>query len=135
MKEDNIQQIAKASVLQSRLQTRRFASDALETDGTTETKNLCAKMAPSLVDEVQNMARFLGVSKRLFVEQALIDALNRAAVVIWEQADDDQDHPGCVPDFVYKRVKPKPQAIEDLVSDPTARPGFQGLGVVEEVQP
>lgn len=133
MKDDNIEKIATASVLQARMQTRRrFCLP--EDEGIDDRKNLCAKVQPPLADEVRDMCRFLGVSKRLFIEQSIVDALNRASAVIWQHCDEDQDHPGVVPDFVYKRMKRTPQRIEDLVSDPSARPGFQGLAEVEEVQ-
>lgn len=99
--DDNISLIALASVLSGRLETRRLVDEAINK---AETKNLCAKVAPELADEVQQMARFLKISKRLFVEQAVIDALDRASEVIWNQAEDDDVPSGTVPSFVYQRV-------------------------------
>ncbi len=101
---DNIGLITLASRLQTRLQTRRLQEAAMEDAGTLLTKNLCAKVAPQLAEEVQEMARFLGISKRLFVEQAVVDALDRASFVIWEQADEDDENHGTLPTFVYDRL-------------------------------
>ncbi len=45
-------------------------------------KNVCAKVSPQLVEEIDNVCSFLGISKRRFLEAALIDAVAQAHQII-----------------------------------------------------
>jgi hypothetical protein len=45
---------------------------------TARFRNVCAKMHPDLVDRLDSVISLLGVSKRDFIEIALIDALDRS---------------------------------------------------------
>lgn len=120
---DKIQTIALASVLRSRLAEIRFL-DEQEREDIPETKNLCAKVPPQLADEVQEMSRFLGISKRFFIEQAVTDSLDRAAQIIWEHYEDPL-FPGVVPSFVYRRMRlhnpslPEPRDVPESEEDST----------------
>lgn len=40
-------------------------------------RNVCAKIAPELADRLDSMVSVLGISKRLFIERALIEALEQ----------------------------------------------------------
>lgn len=51
-------------------------------------RNVCAKVSSTLVDRLDEVCGFLHVSKREFVERALIDALDRASVVMEPVIDD-----------------------------------------------
>lgn len=39
-------------------------------------KNVCAKVSPQLVNRLDNALKILGISKRVFVEMAIINALD-----------------------------------------------------------
>lgn len=41
-------------------------------------KNICAKCTPHLSDQVDEVVGLLGISKRRFLEAAIIDAVNKA---------------------------------------------------------
>ena len=43
-----------------------------------ELKNVCAKVSPELAEELDNTCHLLGISKRRFVEAAIVEALNKA---------------------------------------------------------
>lgn len=45
--------------------------------GSTETKNVCAHLSLPLVDRLENALGVLDMSKRAFIESAIIDALER----------------------------------------------------------
>lgn len=45
-------------------------------------KNLCAKVSVNLSNEVDRICANLMVSKRLFIESAVVDAVNRAEVIM-----------------------------------------------------
>lgn len=45
-------------------------------------RNVCAKVPSTLVDRLDEVCGFLHVSKREFVERALVDALDRASSVM-----------------------------------------------------
>ena len=47
-------------------------------------RQVCAMVSPQLFDELEGTCELLGVSKRRFVEGALIDAIDRAAVIVSE---------------------------------------------------
>lgn len=49
-----------------------------------ELRNICALVSTSLFDRVEQTCNFLEISKRRFVEAALIDALEKASLIINE---------------------------------------------------
>lgn len=48
----------------------------------TQLRQVCAKVSPQLFDELENVCMLLDMSKRQFIEGALIDALDRAKETI-----------------------------------------------------
>lgn len=56
--------------------------DHLLTDETPETRNICAIVSTTLFNNVENVTNLLSISKRAFVEQALIEAVERAHFII-----------------------------------------------------
>jgi hypothetical protein len=48
-------------------------------------KNVCAKLSVALSDEVDEMCGFLDISKRRFIEAAIIDALQQAETIMQEE--------------------------------------------------
>lgn len=48
------------------------------------TRNICAIISTKLFDDVENCCKMLDLSKRKFVEMALIAAMDKAAVIIDE---------------------------------------------------
>lgn len=56
-------------------------------------KNLCAKVSSQLADRLEETCQILDISKRKFIETAIIDALERANQImgeegLWEAIDD-----------------------------------------------
>jgi hypothetical protein len=51
-------------------------------------RNLCAKVTEQLYDDVDSYSRFLGISKRRFVEMALIAALDKAEKIMRERCEE-----------------------------------------------
>lgn len=47
-----------------------------------QTRNICALISVKLFDEVEACCKQLEISKRRFVEMALLEALNRAAAIV-----------------------------------------------------
>lgn len=56
--------------------------------GDVTIRNVCAKVSSTLVDRLDEVCVFLGVSKREFIERSLVDALDRASVVMEPVLDD-----------------------------------------------
>lgn len=54
-------------------------------------KNVCAKLSVQLSDEIDRVTNLLDVSKRRFIEAALVDALNEANRIIGEEIDLDDE--------------------------------------------
>lgn len=53
-------------------------------------KNVCAKVAVSLSDEIDYLVTFLGCSKRVFLESAFLDAVHKARdIIALESGDQD----------------------------------------------
>ena len=52
--------------------------------GNIELKNVCAKVTPELAKSLDDTCHLLGISKRRFVEAAIIEALNKADEIIAE---------------------------------------------------
>lgn len=53
-----------------------------ESDGLPSTRNICAIIHVKLFDKVENITNLLNISKRQFVELALIEAIEKASYVI-----------------------------------------------------
>ena len=56
-------------------------------------KNVCAKVMPELSDEIDEICGLLGISKRRFLEAAMVEALSKAKGIIaregvWEAIED-----------------------------------------------
>ena len=47
-----------------------------------DTKNVCAKLSIELSDRIDNLVSFLGVSKRLWLEAAILDALEQSRRIL-----------------------------------------------------
>ena len=45
-------------------------------------RNVCAKLSPELADRLDSMVSVLGISKRLFIERALIEALDQCDEIV-----------------------------------------------------
>ena len=52
-----------------------------------ELKNVCAKITIQLSDDLDNICGLLSVSKRRFIESALIEALQKAKEIIYDDVD------------------------------------------------
>lgn len=55
-------------------------------DGSPIVKNVCAKVPVELSDKLDSLCNFLGISKRVFIEKALLDAIELSEKII-----DDED--------------------------------------------
>ena len=56
--------------------------------GSTEqmpVRNVCAKISSELADRLDNLCSFLSISKRRFIEAAIIDALEKSGEIIREE--------------------------------------------------
>lgn len=49
-----------------------------------QTRNICALISVKLFNDVENCCQMLDISKRRFVEMALVEALDKAAVIVDE---------------------------------------------------
>src|SRR5664280_2600827 len=54
---------------------------------TVELKNVCAKVSPQLADKLEEVCGLLSISKRRFIEAALIEALNQAEEIMHNDVD------------------------------------------------
>lgn len=54
----------------------------------TDIKNVCAKLCTPLVDRLESVVGFLDISKREFIELALIEAIQRSEAIIKNSLDD-----------------------------------------------
>jgi hypothetical protein len=62
-----------------------FANDPAYAEAMkSQTKNICAHISVQLFKEVDGLCELLGLSKRRFVELALIDAIDKTSKVIHE---------------------------------------------------
>ena len=60
----------------------RGSSDFVDRVESSDLKNVCAKVSVNLSDEIDRVAGFLGVSKRVFLESAFIDAVETAQEIM-----------------------------------------------------
>lgn len=68
------------------------AEDRLETN--IPLKNVCAKVAPQLADQIDEVVGLLGISKRRFLEAAFVEAIQRAHEImkaegLWDVLDEE----------------------------------------------
>ena len=61
----------------------QLIDDFMKRDG-GEFRNICAHISPQLFEEIESICSQLSISKRRFVEGALIEALKNATVIISE---------------------------------------------------
>jgi len=54
----------------------------LETGDQVPLRNVCAKLSAELADRIDQTVSVLGISKRLFIERALIEALDQVDVIM-----------------------------------------------------
>ena len=55
------------------------------TQGEVPLKNVCAKLSVELSDDIDEVCSFLDISKRRFIEAAIIEALSQARAVMREE--------------------------------------------------
>lgn len=60
----------------------RGSSDLVDHVESSDLKNVCAKVSVNLSDEIDQVVGFLGVSKRIFLESAFIDAVETAQEIM-----------------------------------------------------
>lgn len=60
----------------------RGSSDLVDRVESSDLKNVCAKVSVNLSDEIDRVTGFLGVSKRIFLESAFIDAVETAQEIM-----------------------------------------------------
>ena len=58
------------------------SSDLVDRVESSDLKNVCAKVSVNLSDEIDQVVGFLGVSKRIFLESAFIDAVETAQEIM-----------------------------------------------------
>ena len=58
--------------------TEHFTENAPEGVGPIPLRNVCAKLTVQLSDRIDATVAVLGISKRLFIERALIEAMDQA---------------------------------------------------------
>lgn len=56
--------------------------DQASPDFNAQIKNVCAKVSVQLSDEIDSICGFLGISKRIFLEAAFIEAVSKAKAII-----------------------------------------------------
>jgi hypothetical protein len=62
---------------------RLFSEDDLASpDLSVQIKNVCAKVSAQLSDEIDSICGLLGISKRIFLEAAFIEAIEKAKAII-----------------------------------------------------
>lgn len=59
-------------------------------EGYGEIKNMCAKVPSALVDRLDNVSDFLDISKREFIEIAVVAAIQRAEQIIKDSKAGDK---------------------------------------------
>lgn len=69
-----------------------FTDMVLESAESPEIKNVCAKLSVKLADEIDNVCAVLDVSKRRFIEAALLEAVSKAKEImdqegVWESLE------------------------------------------------
>lgn len=60
----------------------RGSSDLVDRVESSDLKNVCAKVSVNLSDEIDRVTGFFGVSKRIFLESAFIDAVETAQEIM-----------------------------------------------------
>lgn len=70
--------------MDSKLQEHFFEQAVKQNAPGVPLKNICAHISQELFDNVDSTCRMLEISKRQFVEMALIEALNKAEAIVAE---------------------------------------------------
>ena len=70
--------VLKLKALTHGVNNGRLVDDAIEQGQLPELRQLCAKVHPHVHDRLEQVTSLLSMTKREFIEGALIDALNRA---------------------------------------------------------
>jgi len=83
-------QVLKLKALSHGANMGRLVDMAIEQGQLTELRQLCAKVHPSLIDRLDQVANLLDMSKREFIEAAVSDALVRAEEAISRSGALDQ---------------------------------------------
>lgn len=70
----------------------QFTEMVIDGAESPEIKNVCAKLSVKLADEIENICAVLDVSKRRFIEAALLEAVHRAKRImdqegVWDSLD------------------------------------------------
>lgn len=68
----------------------------LESDSQGKARQVCAMVSPQLFDDLERICQMLDISKRRFVEGALVDALDKAKQIVaqvdpFEHAEHQQE--------------------------------------------
>lgn len=84
--------------------------DAAISQGSTQTKNVCAHLSLPLVDRLENALGILDMSKRAFIESAIIDALDRYDSI---SSEHDIFEPYYVTDEEAKAIKASTISVSD----------------------
>lgn len=66
------------------LQNQEVAEHLIANGQGPQLRNVCAKLAPELAEQIDNTVSMLGISKRLFIERALIEALDQVEAIVAE---------------------------------------------------
>jgi hypothetical protein len=90
--------------------TTNSGIDAVIGEGSTQTKNVCAHLSLPLVDRLENALGILDMSKRAFIESAIIDALDRYDSIASEH---DIFEPYYVTDEEAKAIKASTISVSD----------------------
>ncbi|EKG3508766.1 hypothetical protein O2268_005470 [Salmonella enterica] len=98
--------------------TELVADNYVYTDGSPIFKNVCAKVPVDLSDKIDSLCGFLSISKRAFIEKALLDAVNLAENII----DEEQVYDYLTPDDSNKKdIKPTDEYLEVLKTLPNGQ--------------
>lgn len=90
-KRTGFEELILAKALDFKLGTRNAdLIDALDRSGSIPEgmlKNVCAKLSVELSDKLDEVCSLLSLSKRRFIESALVEALNQAEFIMHDDVD------------------------------------------------
>lgn len=64
------------------LRNEELADQLISQGEGPQLRNVCAKLAPELAERIDRTVSVLGISKRLFIERALIEALDQVDMIL-----------------------------------------------------
>lgn len=73
---------ALSQMVQSGLETKLVEQMLDSPEAASVVKNVCAKLSVDLSDEIDKVCDFLSISKRKFIEAALLEAVAKAKAII-----------------------------------------------------